>query len=212
MTRTAGSDGARTLDAIRAAGLQLIFEHGYEAMSLRRLAAAVGIQPGSLYNHIATKQQLLFDLIETHMHALLQALEKALAGIDAPADRLRAFVAFHLAYHLARKREVFISYSELRSLEPANYRAIVALRRLYEREIVGILERGIASGAFLVGDPQVAAFGILAMLTGVCTWFKPGGRLTTDQLIRIYTDMVMGAVMRPAAQREAGKPDLGSPL
>lgn len=212
MTRTIGSDGARTMDAIGAAGLQLIFERGYEAMSLRRLAAAVGIQPGSLYNHISTKQQLLFDLIETHMRALLQELQKALAGIDAPVDRLQAFVAFHLAYHLARKREVFISYSELRSLEPANYRAIVALRRLYEREIVAILERGIADGAFVVGDPQVAAYGILAMLTGVCTWFKPGGRLTTDQMVSIYTDMVMGGVMQPAARRLTGKPDLSPPF
>ena len=201
MTRTAGSHGAKTMDAIRAAGLQLIFEHGYEAMSLRRLAAEVGIQPGSLYNHISTKQQLLFDLIDSHMRALLAELEKTLQGIETPVARLHAFVAFHVDYHIARKREVFISYSELRSLEPANYGAIVALRRVYEQEVVGILERGVGAGVFVVGDPQVAAYGILAMLTGVCTWFKPGGRLRTEQVVGIYTDMVTGGVMRPPAGR-----------
>ncbi len=199
MSRTAGSHGPKTMDAIRAAGLQLIFEHGYEAMSLRRLAADVGIQAGSLYNHISTKQQLLFDLIDAHMRALLAELAKALQHTDRPPDRLRAFVTFHVAYHIARKREVFISYSELRSLEPENYAAIVALRRVYEQQLIGILEQGAASGEFVVGDAQVAAFGILAMLTGVCTWFRPDGRLTTQQVIAVYTEMVATGIVRPSA-------------
>jgi AcrR family transcriptional regulator len=196
MARTTGSHGPTTMQAIRAAGLQLIFEHGYEATSLRRLAADVGIQAGSLYNHISTKQHLLFDLIDTHMRLLLQELQTALNGIDSPRDRLKAFIAFHLAYHIERKREVFICYSELRSLEPANYRAIVAQRRAYERQLIEILECGVARGDFVVGDPRVAAFGILAMLTGVCTWFDPGGRLTADRLVAMYTDMVLGGVVR----------------
>lgn len=196
MPRTAGSHGPTTLQAIRTAGLKLIFEHGYEAMSLRQLAAEAGIQAGSLYNHISTKQQLLFDLIDAHMRLLLQELRAALHGIETPIERLKAFIAFHLAYHIDRKREVFISYSELRSLDPENYAAIVSLRRTYEQELITILEHGAARGDFLVEDAPVAAFGILAMLTGVCTWFRPDGRLTTPELIAIYTDMVRSGVLR----------------
>ena len=72
MARTIGSHGPTTLEAIRKAGVRLIFEHGYEAMSLRQLAAEVGIQPGSLYNHISTKQDLLFDLVQDHINDLLR--------------------------------------------------------------------------------------------------------------------------------------------
>src|SRR5258707_613564 len=46
MARTIGSYGPKTMEAIRKAGLRLIFEHGYSAMSLRQLAAAVGIPAG----------------------------------------------------------------------------------------------------------------------------------------------------------------------
>src|SRR5215213_3187258 len=133
MARTVGSNGPKTMEAIRKAGLRLIYSQGYEAMSLRRLAAEVGIQAGSLYNHISTKQDLLFDLIKVHMDELLERLDKALDGIDSPLERLKAFITFHVDYHISRKREVFISYSELRSLEPKNYDTIVALRRDYER-------------------------------------------------------------------------------
>jgi AcrR family transcriptional regulator len=197
MSRTAGSYGPKTLDAIRAAGLRLIFEHGYAAMSLRHLASEVGIQVGSLYNHITTKQALLFDLIKTHMDALLAQLHRELDGIEPPVDRLKAFISFHLTYHTARKEEVFISYSELRSLKPKNYSTIVALRRAYERELINILDRGVVEDDFVVADTSVAAYGILAMLTGVCTWFKPSGRLSTEQVIEIYTDLVLKGLARP---------------
>jgi AcrR family transcriptional regulator len=202
MSRTVGSYGPKTLDAIRAAGLRLIFEHGYAAMSLRHLASEVGIQVGSLYNHISTKQALLFDLIKTHMDALLEQLHNALDGIESPVERLKAFIAFHLTYHTARKKEVFISYSELRSLEPKNYSKIVTLRGAYERELIKILDRGVVEGEFVLADTSVAAFGILAMLTGVCTWFKPSGRLSADQIIEIYTDIVLKGLVRQTVQTD----------
>ena len=64
MSRTKGSSGPRTKDEIHKAGRELIFRHGYEAVSLRQLAQAVGLQQGSLYNHISSKQDLLFLLMK----------------------------------------------------------------------------------------------------------------------------------------------------
>jgi AcrR family transcriptional regulator len=205
MARTVGSHGPRTMEAIRRVGLRLIYKHGYEAMSLRQLASEVGIQAGSLYNHITTKQELLFDLVKTHMDELLQETDRALKGVERPDDQLKAFIAFHLDYHTVHKWEVFISYSELRSLEPGNYGAVVALRRAYERKLIDILDCGVARGEFTVADTTVAAFGILAMLTGVCTWFKTSGRLSKEQVIEIYTDMVLKGLIRTTAHADSGR-------
>jgi AcrR family transcriptional regulator len=195
MARTIGSYGPKTMEAIRKAGLRLIFEHGYEAMSLRQLAAEVGIQAGSLYNHISTKQELLFDLIQDHINELLRQLERALEGKDDPLEKLRAFVTFHVTYHMTRKREVFIANSELRSLEPKNYEAIVALRGAYEQRLAGILADGAAKGAFEVADVQVATYAILALLTGLCTWYRPGGRLTREAIVEAHEKLVLSGVM-----------------
>jgi AcrR family transcriptional regulator len=200
MARTVGSNGPKTMEAIRKAGLRLIYSQGYEAMSLRKLAAEVGIQAGSLYNHITTKQDLLFDLIKVHMDELLERLDQALDGISDPEDRLQSFIAFHVGYHIARKREVFICYSELRSLEPKNYEIVVSLRQQYERKLIDILDDGIAEGRFTVADTTVAAYGILAMLTGVCTWFRPAGRMTKEEVVGIYTGMVRHGLVRAADQ------------
>jgi AcrR family transcriptional regulator len=182
------------MEAIGQAGLRLIYEKGYEAMSLRHLATEVGLQVGSLYNHISTKQDLLFGLLRKHMEDLLSSLDEALAPAGDAHQKLQTFAAFHVSYHIARKREVFICYSELRSLDSENYDIIVAMRRAYEQRLITILEDGLAEGRFSVADPQVAAYGILAMLTGVCTWFRPDGRLGADDVVTLYTGMVLDAV------------------
>ena len=208
MARTIGSHGPTTLEAIRKAGVRLIFERGYEAMSLRQLAAEVGIQAGSLYNHISTKQELLFDLVQDHMNDLLRELDLALQGRTDPVDKLRAFVAFHVTYHMTRKREVFIANSELRSLEPKHYDAMVAMRGIYEQRLAQILSEGVADGVFEVGDVQVATFAILALLTGLCSWYRPGGRLTREAIIAAHEKLVLSGVSpqaAAAAPRKAGK-------
>ncbi|MEP2828286.1 TetR/AcrR family transcriptional regulator [Parvibaculum sp.] len=196
MSRTAGSSGKKTLAAIREAGLDLVHEHGFEAMSLRRLAARVGLQPGSLYNHIETKQDLLFDLIHNHMVTLLASIDEELEGIADPLERLQAFIAFHLTYHIERKREVFIGSSELRSLEPKNRRKIVALRKTYEDRLYEILEQGAVNKLFKIEDIRVSTYAILAMLTGICTWYDAKGRIDRKTLIDIHTRLVLQGVLK----------------
>lgn len=206
MTRRSGSSGAQTLKAIRKAGLRLIFEHGYEAMSLRHLAGEVGIQAGSLYNHIATKQQLLVDLIREHMEDLISSLDARLDGIDDPVERLRTFVEFHVSTHMWRKQEVYISTFELRALEPANYARIIRLRRLYEERLNAILDLGVSQRRFDLADTRLATFALLAMLTGVCTWYRPNGRLSKEAIVDLHISLVVHGVIGKASRASPRRP------
>ena len=161
-----------------------------------------GSRSGSLYNHISTKQELLFDLVQDHINELLApARSRAARASSGPEEKLRAFVAFHVTYHMTRKREVFIANSELRSLEPKNYEAIVALRGAYEQRLAEILAEGVAEGVFEVVDIQVATFAILALLTGLCTWYRPGGRLTKEAIVAAHEKLVLSGVIPQAATR-----------
>lgn len=191
MARKTGSSGPKTQQAIRAAGLKLLRRHGYEGMSLRQLAAEVGLQQGSLYNHIRTKQDLLMELLRGHMMDLLRALDRELAEVTVPIARLRAFIAFHLHYHMTRQAEVFVINFELRSLEPQNYVEIVKLRQAYERVLAEILAAGMRDKSLRRADIQVASYALLAMLTGICTWYRPDGRLSEAEIVGIHTDLAL---------------------
>lgn len=194
MARTIGSNGARTAQAIRQAGVQLIYRHGYEAMSLRQLAAEVGLQSGSLYKYFDNKQSLLFDIVRDHMEDLLGKAEADLAGVEDPLARLKVFCAFHLRYHMTRLAHVFIANMEIRSLEEAHRAVVVGLRRRYEGLLEGILRQGAELGVFEVREPKVATYAIISMLTGICMWYLPGGRLSQDEIVDTYTALVIGGV------------------
>lgn len=197
MARITGSNGERTALAIRRAALRLIHRHGFAAMSLRDLAAEVGIGPGSLYNHMATKQSLLFDLVHEHMTTLLAETDAALlAAGPAPLDRLRGFIAHHVLYHLERKREVYIANFELRALDAANAARILAMRQDYEARLIALLEEGTAAGVLATTDVRVTAFAMLAMLTGVCTWYKPSGRLDRAAIVALHTGLALDGIRR----------------
>lgn len=196
MARKSGSSGAKTSAAIRNAGLKLIYTHGFEAMSIQKLADDIGIQKSSIYNYIASKQDLLFQIVKSHMEDLLVACDAAVPRTEAPGpvDRLDAFVRFHVLYHMDRRTEMFVSNSELRSLSPENAVIIIGLRKAYERRLIAILREGEGQGVFLVPDASVAAFGILGMLSGVGAWFNPNGPLSKDEVASIYSAMVLRSV------------------
>lgn len=196
--------GLETAKRVRKAALKRFANAGYAAVSMREIAADVGVRPGALYNHFPTKQDILKDLMLTHMSELLAAWETA----DFPdaMDPLERFVRFHIRYHLERADEVFISYMELRNLEPDNFKVIERERRRYEAILTSILEEGSAAGRYTADDARVATRAIIAMLTGIPTWYRDGGRIGKTELEDLYLTMVRKAVSprKTDRQTEAG--------
>ncbi|WP_377188950.1 TetR/AcrR family transcriptional regulator [Ruegeria meonggei] len=193
MARTQGSHSDITGPRIREAALALFARHGYAAVSMRQIAAEVGVQAGALYNYTPDKQSLLFRLMYEHMQDLITAYADQDQTEDA-AEALRQFVGFHIRFHLQRPDEVFIAYMELRNLSSDNFAQIEALRRTYENALEAILRRGQAAGAFDIADTKIATFAVIAMLNGVMTWYRAGGRLSLDEVEQAYWDMVHRSV------------------
>lgn len=194
MARTQGSHSDVTGPRVRLAALRLFAQHGYAAVSMRQIAKEVGVQAGALYNYTPDKQTLLFDLMKGHMDALLAAWT-AQPGTDGPLQALEQFTRFHIRFHSSRPDEVFISYMELRNLSPENFEQIENLRRRYEDALSDILRAGVQADVFDVPEPKVAAMAIIAMLTGVNTWYREAGRLSLEDVERIYWSMVRKSVL-----------------
>lgn len=193
MARKTGSHSDITGPRVRRAAQKLFARHGYAAVSMRQIAAEVGVQAGALYLYTPDKQTLLFDLMREHLEDLLSALAQEPVA-DTPPEQLERFCKFHLRYHLDRPDAVFIAYMELRNLDPDNYSVIETLRGAYESHLEKILETGHAAQEFRVPDNRLATMAIIAMLTGVNTWYQEGGRLSRERVERIYWNMVRRSV------------------
>ena len=193
MARTQGSHSDITGPKVRQAALRLFARDGYAAVSMRKIAAEVGVQAGALYNYTPDKQTLLFELMKTHLDELLAAHD-ARPVRNRPLPALRDFTRFHIEFHARRPDEVFIAYMELRNLTPENFAVIEELRRAYERRLEEILRKGVARGVFALPDTRIAARALIAMLNGVNTWFREGGALSLGEVEEIYWDMVRKSV------------------
>lgn len=198
MARKVGSNAEVTKPRIREAAERLIARHGYAAVSMRQIAGEVGIQAGTIYLYFKDKQALLFELMDGHMDELLSTWAKT-KRTGAPDQDLRIFTDFHLGFHIDRPDPVFIAYMELRNLSPENFEIIEAKRRAYESELEAILSAGVEAEAFNLSDIRLTTMAVIAMLTGVNTWYSEGGRLTRLNVQRIYWRLVrrmVGGVQR----------------
>ena len=171
---------------------------------MRQIAAEVGVQAGALYLYTPDKQTLLFDLLRDHMQDVLDGW-KAEEKPEGPVSELEAFSRFHIRFHLGRPEEVFISYMELRNLEPDNFEALGVMRREYEGVLEDILTRGQDEGLFDVDDIKLTALALIAMLNGVTSWYKPDGRLSLARVEAIYSDMAGKAVRMPRRKERLRK-------
>lgn len=192
MARTAGSHSDITGPRIEQAALNLIARHGFAAVSMRQIAAKVGVQAGALYNYIPDKQTLLARLMIGHLEDLLDAYDPP--RDLGPAARLKHFVHFHIDQNRLRADAVFVAYMELRNLSEENFAVVERLRRQYEAKLETILRDGVAAGAFELSDTRIATRALIGMLNGVNTWFREKGPLSLEEVQEIYWDMVRKSV------------------
>lgn len=191
MARTAGSDGEKTEAAIRDASVALIARHGFEAVTMRQLAAEVGVQAAALYRYFPTKEDLLFTLMREHMEALLAEWASERPDNDDPVARLTAFITNHIRFHVERRHATHVSNMELRSLSHDKLTTILKLRTAYEKELRAILRDGVESGLLEVDDIGLTAMAIIQMITGVIVWFRPDERLSVTEVTATYLAMTM---------------------
>jgi AcrR family transcriptional regulator len=184
------SDNRSVREKVLAAAVQLFAEYGYHAAPLRDIARIAGIQAASIYYHYTNKQALLVEIMETHMRQLNTNLEHIVLQQGSVQQRLHAAIANHIRLHTTYKSEFFIIDTEIRALEGENRNHILSLRDQYEALIQDLLQEGMEQGVFRPSDVKVSSYAIIAMCTEVAAWFRPGGRLTVQQVIDIYSQMI----------------------
>jgi AcrR family transcriptional regulator len=142
----------------------LFGERGVHGVSVRDLMGALGQQPGALYGHVASKQQLLYELVRLGYTEHNRWVRDALlsAGSD-PVDQMRALTRAHVLAHLTYPALAKVTNREARALDPEQLEELTAILHDSERVFLDVMERGQRLGVFHVDDPVLALAAIAAM-------------------------------------------------
>jgi len=170
---------------------RLFAERGYHGTSIGDLAEALGVQKGSLYAHIASKQDLLYE-------TMLEGARAFHAGLDAiddglrPAEKIRLALRSHLRVVADQLDVATVFVQEWRYLEGERRGEIVGERRRYEERIRALFREGRELGELRSDlDDTTAALLALSASNWAYTWLRPG--LDTDALAdRFYALLLDG--------------------
>lgn len=174
------------------AALELFSRDTYHAVSIRDIAAALGQQPSTLYFHVGSKQDLLYELAEIGHRTHLAALREALldAGSD-PVDQLRLVVQAHLRMHLDYPALARVTNRELHALDHEQRAALLEIRDQSERILRDIIERGGRLGVFSSTDPFLEVKAIGAMGVRLPEWWSPESAQTREYIIGRYAEFAV---------------------
>ncbi|HET7703111.1 MAG TPA: TetR/AcrR family transcriptional regulator [Candidatus Limnocylindrales bacterium] len=172
---------------------ELFHEHGYAATSVRDIAKVLKIQGASLYAHVASKEDLLWAIVDRAAGDFERAADAALAEVLTadPVERLAALVEAHVEVVTADPERSSVFVTEWRHLSPERRAAIAERRDAYEARFRDTIAEGAAVGAFRATDPAIAATFVLTALNGIATWYRPDGRLGPDRIADHYVELAL---------------------
>jgi TetR/AcrR family transcriptional regulator, cholesterol catabolism regulator len=170
---------------------RLFAERGYHGTSIGSLAEAMGVQKGSLYAHIASKQDLLYAT----MREGADAFHGALDGIEErlPAtEKIRLALRAHLRVVAEQLDVATVFVREWRYLEGERREEILAERRRYEERVRAFFREGRELGELRTDlDEATAALLALSAANWAYTWLLPG-RNTDELADRFHALLVDG--------------------
>ena len=174
--------------------MRLFREHGYDGTSMQDLAEALGMHRGSLYHYIDSKEDLLFEIVESAMARFHDEVRPILQGQGAAGDRLRRAVAAHLRIAADEPDELALLQVEVKALAPARRARIVAERDAYEHAWRAFIREGMREGSFRCEDERTAGFMILAACNWFSQWYHPAGPLGVDDFAARFTALFLDAL------------------
>jgi AcrR family transcriptional regulator len=168
---------------------------GYRGTSLKEIAKELGISEPALYHYFDSKEEMLFTIYIDTLNLSLEKVRGIGQSDGSPEEKLRRVIA-EFTRVVTENKMFVIFFREKDELSPKNWKRITRGEREFVGAIRDIITDGIKDGTFKELPPTVLTFGILGMVAWVYRWFRPDGPLNRDQLIDVFSEMIIDGVRK----------------
>ncbi len=171
---------------------RLFRDKGYYGASMADIGKAVGLEKGSLYSHISSKQDVLRELVMRGATLFIAGIRQVAASDAAAPVKVREAMRAHLRVVAEQPELATVFLQEWRRLEGAPLDEVNRLRADYESMWRDIVEAGVREGLFRADlDPRFAALLLLSAANWAYQWFDPHGPLSPDDVADKFTDIAI---------------------
>jgi AcrR family transcriptional regulator len=161
---------------------ELFHERGFQGVSIDALAEKLNVTKPFIYTYFQNKHALLEEMYERAIVGLLHGLEEVLKTPAVPEEQLARLVEHYVRQNVENRALTAVFLNEERNLNPQALEKFRIAQRNFDKQLRGLIQRGIDNGVFTVDDATVAAMSIDGMVRWVHRWYQPEGRLSIDEL------------------------------
>lgn len=157
-------------------------ERGFHATTTRGIAARAGLSPAALYVYFRSKEEVLHQIATSALDFTIEIAATEASRPGSPADRLAGLVHVLTLWTTYNSQVAHVVLYQTGALSPAHLADITARQQEVGRIVRQVIADGISSRDFDVPDPGAAATAILSLCLDVARWYRPGHRLTPQQI------------------------------
>ena len=176
---------------LHAAATRLFRQRGFHATSMQDLAEALGMNRGSIYHYIDSKDDLLWAIVDGGFRTLEERVLPLLDGDRPGTERLAAAIEAHLAVAAERRDELTLLQMERRALSPERLVEIIRRRDAYEAAFRRAIQDGAHAGDLRPVDPRMASIAVLSLCNWFTQWYRPDGPMTPGEIADVFTSLYL---------------------
>jgi len=186
----------RTYDRILKEATWLFAQRGYSASSMRELANAVGIRKATLYHHVSSKEELLFQIMYRLAKQMHESIKPLLHNSEiTSADKIRQALKIHFDSIATNRLEVTIAVLERRTLSGEYRQKVREAVTQYETDFQNLIAEGIKRGEVVDMDMAVATQAILGMCNSIVQWYSPSSGYSMDEIASMLTNIILRGIL-----------------
>lgn len=189
---------------ILVAAADVLQRNGYEATTMKDIAAEVNLTAASLYHHFKNKDALLLAVLEAGLELVISRLEPIVRSDKACDQKLREMIGIHVVSLTENTAVGAAMVFEIRALMASNGKQdaayiarrnkFFARRDYFEKLYRQVIQNGIDHGTFRAVDVPIFAKTLLGAHNWVSVWYKPNGRLNGQQIADRMADTFLQAL------------------
>ena len=181
--------GVARRERILEEAARLFGRRGYHATSMRDIGEATGLLAGSLYAHIASKEDLLYEIVVQAGNEFIARLEAVEAAERSAEERLRLAMRAHVSVLAENVDAAWVFHHEWKALTGDRREEVRRLRRRYE----ALWDR-IVAGLPGAADRRFARLLVLSAANWTYSWYRPEGPLTPEEVADRFTDLLLAGL------------------
>ena len=174
----------------------LFASNGFEATSVRKIAAESGLSVPGMFHYFATKEEILYEIIFNFLEDVYNKFTEIIESDVDPLKKLELLCIYYVQKYTAQQEELVILNSEGKSLTPKHQKKVIKKQRDFVEAIGKVLNELAGKNITKPINQRVLTFLFSGMVHWTSKWYDKKGEVTPEKLGEIVSEVFLHGILK----------------